>query len=116
MLPNSTGTTAFRLPCTFTASPLRMRVFPHKKCPHVSEGIFTSFLPAGGLVFRKSLLLPVLHHPQSCPTVDDEALAKADSYETLVRDRKSTRLNSSHPSISYAVLCLKKKKKIKYQT
>src|SRR5438876_12055573 len=29
------------------------------------------------------------------------------------RDRKSTRLNSSHPSISYAVFCLKKKKMIK---
>src|SRR5699024_11387586 len=28
-----------------------------------------------------------------------------------VRDRKSTRLNSSHVSISYAVFCLKKKKK-----
>src|SRR5207249_9956886 len=28
-------------------------------------------------------------------------------------DRKSTRLNSSHVSISYAVFCLKKKKKIK---
>src|SRR5438876_2502273 len=28
------------------------------------------------------------------------------------RDRKSTRLNSSHPSISYAVFCLKKKKKL----
>src|SRR6266487_1397150 len=28
----------------------------------------------------------------------------------LNRDRKSTRLNSSHPSISYAVFCLKKKK------
>src|SRR5689334_23885107 len=27
-------------------------------------------------------------------------------------DRKSTRLNSSHSSISYAVFCLKKKKKI----
>src|SRR5438067_3913347 len=27
------------------------------------------------------------------------------------RDRKSTRLNSSHVSISYAVFCLKKKKK-----
>src|SRR5438067_9774392 len=27
-----------------------------------------------------------------------------------VRDRKSTRLNSSHVSISYAVFCLKKKK------
>src|SRR5438309_5032460 len=30
---------------------------------------------------------------------------------TLQRDRKSTRLNSSHSSISYAVFCLKKKKK-----
>src|SRR5689334_24419365 len=29
-------------------------------------------------------------------------------------DRKSTRLNSSHSSISYAVFCLKKKKKKRY--
>src|SRR5699024_12825131 len=29
-------------------------------------------------------------------------------------DRKSTRLNSSHVSISYAVFCLKKKKKLKH--
>src|SRR3712207_7439321 len=29
----------------------------------------------------------------------------------LRRDRKSTRLNSSHANISYAVFCLKKKKK-----
>src|SRR5689334_24050318 len=28
----------------------------------------------------------------------------------MARDRKSTRLNSSHSSISYAVFCLKKKK------
>src|SRR5262245_62189304 len=31
------------------------------------------------------------------------------------RDRKSTRLNSSHLGISYAVFCLKKKKKKKYR-
>src|SRR5690348_17586058 len=31
-------------------------------------------------------------------------------------DRKSTRLNSSHPSISYAVFCLKKKKKKNQQS
>src|SRR5437667_9450671 len=31
-------------------------------------------------------------------------------------DRKSTRLNSSHITISYAVFCLKKKKKIRYIT
>src|SRR2546422_5787123 len=29
----------------------------------------------------------------------------------IIRDRKSTRLNSSHGYISYAVFCLKKKKK-----
>src|SRR5690348_17440249 len=32
------------------------------------------------------------------------------AHQELLRDRKSTRLNSSHPSISYAVFCLKKKK------
>src|SRR5699024_11303301 len=40
-----------------------------------------------------------------------------NKFETMGRiatgiDRKSTRLNSSHVSISYAVFCLKKKKKI----
>src|SRR3712207_8284122 len=32
-------------------------------------------------------------------------------YDSSCRDRKSTRLNSSHANISYAVFCLKKKKK-----
>src|ERR1035437_10490369 len=31
---------------------------------------------------------------------------------SLIIDRKSTRLNSNHATISYAVFCLKKKKKI----
>src|SRR5699024_11635599 len=34
-------------------------------------------------------------------------------FEAGVADRKSTRLNSSHVSISYAVFCLKKKKEHK---
>src|SRR5699024_11533523 len=34
--------------------------------------------------------------------------------KTKERDRKSTRLNSSHVSISYAVFCLKKKTKNKH--
>src|SRR6267142_3158309 len=33
-------------------------------------------------------------------------------WQSVFTDRKSTRLNSSHMSISYAVFCLKKKKKI----
>src|SRR5947207_12461191 len=32
----------------------------------------------------------------------------------VIADRKSTRLNSSHTVISYAVFCLKKKKKLKH--
>src|SRR3712207_7866240 len=31
------------------------------------------------------------------------------------KDRKSTRLNSSHANISYAVFCLKKKKPLQYR-
>src|SRR5690554_7471728 len=34
----------------------------------------------------------------------------------LLQDRKSTRLNSSHVRISYAVFCLKKKKKLQTKT
>src|SRR3712207_7402925 len=34
----------------------------------------------------------------------------APQFCTAFRDRKSTRLNSSHANISYAVFCLKKKK------
>src|SRR3712207_8123880 len=33
-----------------------------------------------------------------------------DDLDDLIEDRKSTRLNSSHANISYAVFCLKKKK------
>src|SRR6266568_8506455 len=48
-----------------------------------------------------------LMEPQWNPTIEEQALARDG------RDRKSTRLNSSHSSISYAVFCLKKKKKKK---
>src|SRR3989442_10694134 len=41
---------------------------------------------------------------------DAHRLAVADESVLLRRDRKSTRLNSSHVRISYAVFCLKKKK------
>src|SRR5690348_18243373 len=49
-------------------------------------------------------------HEQQLQLVDD---ARDDRLTGEFRDRKSTRLNSSHPSISYAVFCLKKKKKKK---
>src|SRR5205809_7665733 len=50
-------------------------------------------------LFRSHRHLPHLHRPSSTwPTPGGRA-----------RDRKSTRLNSSHGYISYAVFCLKKK-------
>src|SRR5438445_5798425 len=45
-------------------------------------------------------------HPHFC--------GAARGAQSLLRDRKSTRLNSSHANISYAVFCLKKKKKKKH--
>src|SRR5690242_21044377 len=45
------------------------------------------------------------------PGLTAEAVAKAHQADLATQaDRKSTRLNSSHMSISYAVFCLKKKK------
>src|SRR2546430_8569418 len=44
------------------------------------------------------------------PTRACGSRAKAATRRECPRDRKSTRLNSSHSQISYAVFCLKKKK------
>src|SRR5699024_12822544 len=50
-----------------------------------------------------------------CPLYEEELdtqmFGLSREIDFAVRDRKSTRLNSSHVSISYAVFCLKKKKK-----
>src|SRR5438105_6657056 len=47
---------------------------------------------------------------QHAKCLDDGAPIVVDMFDDFV-DRKSTRLNSSHEWISYAVFCLKKKKK-----
>src|SRR3712207_7295277 len=44
--------------------------------------------------------------------LDTPALKLLAEAVQLLPDRKSTRLNSSHANISYAVFCLKKKKKL----
>src|SRR4051812_49991615 len=45
----------------------------------------------------------------AAPEPDTDLLALDEALTHLAADRKSTRLNSSHMSISYAVFCLKKK-------
>src|SRR5690625_1766673 len=55
-------------------------------------------------------------HAVELSSIGAEGLLGADAGDAVIvvvrdRDRKSTRLNSSHVAISYAVFCLKKKKK-----
>src|SRR5690554_4614080 len=67
--------------------------------------------PAPGLQF-----LHVLHQSPGAGTELDSGIEEVNGAGILGLgkgiDRKSTRLNSSHVRISYAVFCLKKKKKI----
>src|SRR5438445_2620137 len=60
-------------------------------------------------LLRKQLPLP---NPSKSPSTDSVISAMVLP-EITESDRKSTRLNSSHANISYAVFCLKKKKKKK---
>src|SRR2546430_13117041 len=53
--------------------------------------------------------LPISAFPAASPSTGTAPPPTAPSRSTLP-DRKSTRLNSSHSQISYAVFCLKKKK------
>src|SRR5437762_9809729 len=48
---------------------------------------------------------------QTCLSPSPSCLSGAEQAAVEREDRKSTRLNSSHRCISYAVFCLKKKKK-----
>src|SRR5436309_4479915 len=50
-------------------------------------------------------------HAGGWPPTPENGMLHGLNRPTGNRDRKSTRLNSSHVKISYAVFCLKKKKK-----
>src|SRR5688572_32063279 len=64
--------------------------------------VVVAVLPDNNLRFR--------HDGLPGPQPLDDGSQRDDHADQVVRDRKSTRLNSSHSQISYAVFCLKKKK------
>src|SRR5437879_10466066 len=91
-----------------SAQPPRSTLFPYTT-------LFRSFAHSGGLLEHLAALLGVQHHGfvdarrgGFAAGVPGNRRVAAGIDET---DRKSTRLNSSHRCISYAVFCLKKKKR-----
>src|SRR3712207_7824942 len=65
--------------------------------------------PGAGDV-RRGLCPPAFGHLVLLVSDGRANLASSHARGFAVSDRKSTRLNSSHANISYAVFCLKKKK------
>src|SRR3989442_11270932 len=63
------------------------------------------------LVERHSMRSTISIHARPGPTVLEDLEIAVRGWRWS-KDRKSTRLNSSHVRISYAVFCLKKKKNI----
>src|SRR2546426_7895795 len=90
----------------------------------ILSGTFFSYarFPDAMQPFVKALPLTALNDALRAVMIDGTALAQLGpplaivmawglvSFGVALRDRKSTRLNSSHLVISYAVFCLKKKK------
>src|SRR5947207_6721166 len=97
---------AYHLFCVSTRRPPTSTLFPYTT-------LFRSWRSRPGCTAGTGLVV----------LTDDQALTTRDHPAPLIpvvgrspRDRKSTRLNSSHTVISYAVFCLKKKTRAQTST
>src|SRR5699024_11226154 len=74
-------------------------------------GRLSVYIPTTGCITEETMLSVNAMSP-SCVKDSPRDFSKIGNIAgiTACRDRKSTRLNSSHVSISYAVFCLKKKR------
>src|SRR5690349_23889524 len=86
--------------------PPRSTLFPYTT-------LFRSEVGAGApwqqIPYLATLGPDVLPYPEDAPFDTEAFVQRLFRPEHCARDRKSTRLNSSHVEISYAVFCLKKK-------
>src|SRR5438552_13488100 len=62
------------------------------------------------------LIVKTFVHPKKLSSPFEGSLELLPDGGAFVGDRKSTRLNSSHQIISYAVFCLKKKNYLRYSS
>src|SRR3712207_8739207 len=84
--------------------PPRSTLFPYTT-------LFRSLFFGGFFSFLTRFLLKKLHFVEGLDTLFITGAVIAAYALPSYLDRKSTRLNSSHANISYAVFCLKKKKR-----
>src|SRR3712207_6939891 len=84
--------------------PPRSTLFPYTT-------LFRSYREEPGRLLFASELKSLLQADRAPREIDPVAVDDFLTYQYVPQDRKSTRLNSSHANISYAVFCLKKKKK-----
>src|SRR5207253_8874236 len=90
----------------------------HSSCNHTCRAATLYFFffnhPATPEIYTLSLhdALPIClrYLSRNAPSCKDSAAGSRQHRLVARGDRKSTRLNSSHVAISYAVFCLKKKK------
>src|SRR5690606_42113926 len=88
--------------------PPRSTLFPYTTLFRSAFTCRVTFTFWGRSIFR-AVTAEILSLPRARQTVAPPVPAAAPAARE--KDRKSTRLNSSHVKISYAVFCLKKKKK-----
>src|SRR5438034_11686076 len=94
--------------------PPRSTLFPYTTLFRSKEDILVQQQLKKNIANKESALKSINNRESSYPGLLNEILDdKQKLFGLQQTDRKSTRLNSSHTVISYAVFCLKKKKKIK---
>src|SRR5690349_22536558 len=92
--------------------PPRSTLFPYTTLFRSEEGQFKADQP----YFTNGLAAPYVGNPTYVSGQKAFVMTASSPLLTADGDRKSTRLNSSHVEISYAVFCLKKKKKDKLKS
>src|SRR5260221_8687266 len=90
--------------------PPRSTLFPYTTLFRSDH--WTTYVGQGAVRFYLPLDVQLANDFFAQSVIVAKSLEARERVRSRLEDRKSTRLNSSHTVISYAVFCLKKKKKI----